>query len=593
MGISKKLRSNFIWTLIIFSILALIISNFLIIAVLKAKAEYVISILLNNYFVSSSDINELINKLVTSPFVSQLKVFKDGTIYKELTGLSDSYNYAITKTFFGKAANYKIKLFISIPDLVFYLYKRFFYISFILTLLFDIFLLIFYRSILNDIIKPLEILFRNIQEKRIGKLIPIKNKEFFDIQQELKNIFFTIKTSQQKIKFITEILETLKNANDFKRDFKKLIEKLIKDFPYVDGVMIIKKKKDGLLVKVYEINQKKEFKIDKESLSLYAFNSINPKILGDIDKLNILSEEEKEFQIKDAFIIPIYLFSEKVGAFVIYSKRKLFLSEIEREFFKLFAFSIFLALILNEVYETAKNIERVKSQYLAKGVSNYLQILENRYIYGYKTQRILKILEQIKEVINKLNLDFEKLKEAAIYMNIGLFMMPDKVVLNFEEDLSEEEKNLYEIHPILGGIYLNLLNYSDMEVKQTILDHHENIDGSGFPSKKKGEEISPYAKVLRILDDFDSISYKENKETAIKFLSENKGKYYDENILNEILPVLEKIEIKEEIVIPDEILALYKKVLEREEAIKLPKFLEKIELDKNEREENSQQENEK
>ncbi|HIP93476.1 MAG TPA: HD domain-containing protein, partial [Desulfurobacteriaceae bacterium] len=225
--------------------------------------------------------------------------------------------------------------------------------------------------------------------------------------------------------------------------------------------------------------------------------------------------------------------------------------------------------------------------------SNYLQILENRYIYGYKTQRILKILEQIKEVINKLNLDFEKLKEAAIYMNIGLFMMPDKVVLNFEEDLSEEEKNLYEIHPILGGIYLNLLNYSDMEVKQTILDHHENIDGSGFPSKKKGEEISPYAKVLRILDDFDSISYKENKETAIKFLSENKGKYYDENILNEILPVLEKIEIKEEIVIPDEILALYKKVLEREEAIKLPKFLEKIELDKNEREENSQQENEK
>jgi len=593
MGISKKLKSNFIWNLILFSILALFISNFLIIAVLKSKTEYILNVLLDNYFVSSSDINELINKLVTSPFVSQLKVLKNGVIYKELTGLSDTYNYILTKTFFGKTAIYKVKLFISLPDLVFYLYKKFLYISVLLTLLFDIFLLIFYRTILNNIIKPLEILFKNIKDRKIVQLISIKNKEFFDIQQELEDIFSTIKISQQKIKFITEILEAVKRAKNFKDDFEKLIERLIKKFPYIDGIMIVKKEKDGLLVKVYDINQKKEFKIDKESLSLYAFNSVNPKILGNIDKLNLLSEEEKELQIKDAFIIPIYLFSEKVGAFVVYSKNKLSLSEIEKEFFKLFAFSIFSALILDEVYKTAKNIEKVKSQYLSEGISNYLQILENRYIYGYKTQRILKILEQIKEVINKLDLNFEKLKEATIYMNIGLFMMPDKVVLNFEEDLSEEEKSLYEVHPILASIYLNLINHPDMEIKQAVLDHHENVDGTGFPSKKKDKEISPYAKVLRILDDFDSISYKESKDAAIKFLSENKGKYYDENILNEILPALEKVDIKEEIVIPDEILSLYKKVLEKEEFIKLPKFLEKIELEKNEKEKNLNQKNEK
>ena len=593
MIISKKLRSNFIWILVIFSILALVISNFLIMAILKAKAEYIISILLNDYFVSSSNINELINKLITSPFISQLKVFKNGAIYKELTGLSDTYNYVITKTFFENAASYKIKLFISFPDLVFYLYKKFFYVSFILTFLFDIFLLIFYRIILNNVIKPLDILFKDIKERKIVQLISIKNKEFFDVQQELKSIFFTIKVYQQKLKFISKILEALKNAKIFKDDFEKLIERLIKEFPYIDGIMLIKKKENNLLVKIYDINLKKEFEIGKESLSLYAFNSINPKLLENIDKLNLLSEEEKELQIKDAFIIPIYLFSEKVGAFVVYSRRKLFLSEIEKEFFKLFALSIFSALILNEVYETAKNIEKVKSQHLANGILNYLQILESRYVYGHKTQRILKILDQIKDVVSKLNLDFDKLKEAAIYMNLGLFMMPDKIVLNFEKDLSEEEKNLYEVHPILGSIYFNLLNYSDMEIKQAVLDHHENVDGSGFPSKKKEKDISPYAKVLRILDDFDSISYRESKESAIKFLSENKGKYYDENILKEILPALENIEIKEEFNIPEEILALYKKVLEKEESIKLPKFLEKIELDKNEKEESLEQENEK
>jgi HD-GYP domain-containing protein (c-di-GMP phosphodiesterase class II) len=170
-------------------------------------------------------------------------------------------------------------------------------------------------------------------------------------------------------------------------------------------------------------------------------------------------------------------------------------------------------------------------------------------------------------------------------MNLGLFMIPDKVVLNFEEDLNEQEKNLYEIHPILGIIYLNSLKYLDTTVKQAVLDHHENIDGSGFPSQKKGNEISPYAKVLRILDDFDSITYRQSKEEAIKFLSENKGKYYDENILDKFLPLLEKMEVEEEITIPDELLALYKKVLEKEDYIKLPKFLEKIEIEKEEEEE--------
>lgn len=115
MGISKKLKSNFIWNLILFSILALFISNFLIIAVLKSKTEYILNVLLDNYFVSSSDINELINKLVTSPFVSQLKVLKNGVIYKELTGLSDTYNYILTKTFLEKQQSIKLNYLYPFP----------------------------------------------------------------------------------------------------------------------------------------------------------------------------------------------------------------------------------------------------------------------------------------------------------------------------------------------------------------------------------------------------------------------------------------------------------------------------------------------
>lgn len=580
--ISKKLQSKFIWYFLIFTILALALSNFIIISIIGAKSKYALSILLNNYFVNSNTINELINRLVTSPFVSHLTVLKDGVIYKDLTGLADSYNYILTKSFIGKNGIYEVKLFISLPDLVKYVYIKLFYLSFILTLLFDVFFLLFYRNIKNTFIRPIEVLLSNIKERKISKLISIKNKEFFEAQKELEDIFSVIRISQQKIHFISEILEVLSRSENFKEDFKHLLKKLVNSLPQIDGFLLVEKQNDdGLKVKVIDKHFEKEFKVDKESFSLYAFNLINPKLVPEVDKLGVLSEEEKEIFIKDAYVIPINLFSKKIGAFITYSKGKLFLSDIEKEFFKLLGFTIFLALVLDKVYKEAQNIDKLKAELLIKGILNYLNILENRYIYSYKTQRILSLIEKLKDTLSSLNLDLEKLKRAATLMDIGLFMMPDKIVLNFEEDLEEKEKNLYELHPIIGSIYINSLNACDEDIKRAILEHHENIDGSGFPSQKKGNEISSYAKVLRILDDFDSLSYKENKEKALEFLREQKGKYYDEEILDKLLPELEKIEIpKVSSLLPEEILELQREVLEIEKNslnIALPKDLEKIE----------------
>ncbi len=580
--ISKKLQSKFIWYFLIFTILALALSNLIIISIISAKSKYALSILLNNYFVNSNTINELINRLVTSPFVSHLTVLKDGVIYKDLTGLADSYNYILTKSFIGKNGIYEVKLFISLPDLVKYVYIKLFYLSFILTLLFDVFFLLFYRNIKNTFIRPIEVLLSNIKERKISKLISIKNKEFFEAQKELEDIFSVIRISQQKIHFISEILEVLSRSENFKEDFKHLLKKLVNSLPQIDGFLLVEKQNDdGLKVKVIDKHFEKEFKVDKESFSLYAFNLINPKLVPEVDKLGVLSEEEKEIFIKDAYVIPINLFSKKIGAFITYSKGKLFLSDIEKEFFKLLGFTIFLALVLDKVYKEAQNIDKLKAELLIKGITNYLNILENRYIYSYKTQRILSLIEKLKDTLSSLNLDLEKLKKAATLMDIGLFMMPDKIVLNFEEDLEEKEKNLYELHPIIGSIYINSLDTDDKDIKRAILEHHENIDGSGFPSQKKGNEISIYAKVLRILDNFDSLSYKENKEKALEFLREQKGKYYDEEILDKLLPELEKIEIpKVSSLLPEEILELQREVLEIEKNslnIALPKDLEKIE----------------
>lgn len=44
------------------------------------------------------------------------------------------------------------------------------------------------------------------------------------------------------------------------------------------------------------------------------------------------------------------------------------------------------------------------------------------------------------------------------------------------------------------------------KVKNIVIQHHERVDGSGYPNGLKGEEISPEAQVLMIADVFDALT---------------------------------------------------------------------------------------
>jgi putative nucleotidyltransferase with HDIG domain len=80
------------------------------------------------------------------------------------------------------------------------------------------------------------------------------------------------------------------------------------------------------------------------------------------------------------------------------------------------------------------------------------------------------------------------------------------------------------------------------ECTDIILQHHERLDGSGYPKGLKEDEICLNAKIAMIADVVDAITsyrpYKSIQEvnTAIKILRNDKGKYS-----NELISVLEKI----------------------------------------------------
>lgn len=70
-----------------------------------------------------------------------------------------------------------------------------------------------------------------------------------------------------------------------------------------------------------------------------------------------------------------------------------------------------------------------------------------------------------------------------------------------QKPLTIEEIKYVRLHPTLGYAITSQNHYSDFIIK-SILYHHENYDGSGFPSNLKEDEIPIGARILRICDVF-------------------------------------------------------------------------------------------
>jgi HD-GYP domain-containing protein (c-di-GMP phosphodiesterase class II) len=79
-------------------------------------------------------------------------------------------------------------------------------------------------------------------------------------------------------------------------------------------------------------------------------------------------------------------------------------------------------------------------------------------------------------------------------------------VLHKQEKLEEVEFNLMRSHVYKSARLLENLNQWN-EARKIVMQHHERIDGSGYPLGIKEDDICEGAKLLAILDTFDAITH--------------------------------------------------------------------------------------
>lgn len=136
----------------------------------------------------------------------------------------------------------------------------------------------------------------------------------------------------------------------------------------------------------------------------------------------------------------------------------------------------------------------------------------------------------------------ENLKMAAILHDIGKIGIEESI-LNKPGRLTEEEFDKIKQHPQNGvKIIQDIVFLKD--VSKIILDHHEKMDGTGYPNSKKQNEINAEAAILGIADVYDALTsdrpYRKamNMEEALAIIEEGKGKHFNPQLADEFIKMI-------------------------------------------------------
>lgn len=135
--------------------------------------------------------------------------------------------------------------------------------------------------------------------------------------------------------------------------------------------------------------------------------------------------------------------------------------------------------------------------------------------------------------------DINLLIQCGFFYDIGKLMLPYELIWK-PDKLTDLEFTQMKTHTMLGFNLLKELDVNDHLLK-AVLQHHERCDGSGYPSKLKGDKIDIFAKYTAIIDSYEAMTsartYRQSLNPFQVIANYEKDGFakYDEQLIRPIL----------------------------------------------------------
>ncbi|WFR57779.1 HD domain-containing protein [Anaerocolumna sp. AGMB13025] len=189
-----------------------------------------------------------------------------------------------------------------------------------------------------------------------------------------------------------------------------------------------------------------------------------------------------------------------------------------------------------------QKISANEKRYLMDTVTALGLLVEKRDLYTARHQKKVAYLACKIAARMKLEKDcFEGLYIAAMLHDIGKIGIPSEV-LSKPDKLSEAEFELIKTHVQNAYDILSQINFP-WPVADIVLQHHEKLDGSGYPHGLKDKDILLEAKIISVADVVEAITahrpYKPalGISYALKEIKKYSGIYYDAEVVDACIQV--------------------------------------------------------
>lgn len=189
--------------------------------------------------------------------------------------------------------------------------------------------------------------------------------------------------------------------------------------------------------------------------------------------------------------------------------------------------------------ERKQSFERLR-QALEETVNALASAVEMRdpYTAGHQ-HRVTSLACAIAEEMGLSKEKTEGIRMAGVIHDVGKIRVPAEI-LSWPGQLTEIDFNLIKTHPQVGYDILKQIELPH-QVTKIMLQHHERLDGSGYPEGLKAKDILIEAKVLAVADVVEAMAshrpYRASLgiDKALEEISKNKGILYDPKVVDSCL----------------------------------------------------------
>lgn len=194
--------------------------------------------------------------------------------------------------------------------------------------------------------------------------------------------------------------------------------------------------------------------------------------------------------------------------------------------------------------ELLKIFDKVLKIYSYKDIENFIESFINTLLYAseerdpYTAGHQRRVAQLCYEISIKMGLSEEVIKDlylSALVHDIGKIKVPAEILMNPHE-LRSVERALIEEHVSVGYSILKRIKYFE-NIPEIVYQHHERLDGSGYPRGLCSSEIRIESKIIMVADVVEAMTnirpYRAalGLDKALKEIDNNKNTLYDKKVV--------------------------------------------------------------